>query len=100
MKFKTMFPNGNIGKKRVNLICFLIEIFKSKIFTLNLLQTFQNSEPLETYAVVNKTQPKKKNDFDKDNSSVIHANDPEQDPYTAPAPRDNTFDVSKLDNMD
>ena len=52
---------------------------------------------METYAVVNKAQTKKKNDPDKDDPTVIPENDPEQDPYTAPIPRDNTYDVSKLD---
>ena len=52
---------------------------------------------METCAVVNKAQTKKKNDPDKHNPMVIPENDPDQDPYTVPTPRDNTYDVSKLD---
>ena len=76
---------------------FSNQIFQVRNIHSNFLKTFQNSEPSETYAVVNKTQPKKNSDLDKDNFAVIHENDPEQDPYTAPTLLDNTYDVSKLD---
>ena len=33
MKFKTMFLNGNIGKKRVNI--FILEIFRIAVATSN-----------------------------------------------------------------
>ena len=76
---------------------FSYQNFQIQSIYCNFLQTIQNSEPLEAYAIVNKTQPQKKNDPDKDNSTVIPENGAEQDPYTAPSPRDNTYDVSKLD---